>query len=76
MPTISAATPRLLMIDSSRTPKALMNVVLIRVRMAQKIRLLTAGSGDGALRAKPKMLDSTRGTVAATAVTVRTPAQK
>ena len=66
----------LLMIDSSRMPKALTSVDVTRVTSAQNTRLLNAGIGDGSVRVKPKMLDSTSGTVAATASTVSTPAQK
>ncbi len=76
MPRISAPTPTLLMIARSRTPKALMIVVEIRVINAQKIRLFRPGTGLGSPSAKPKMLDITSGTVPATAVTVTTPAQK
>ena len=76
MPTISAATPMLLMIARRRMPKALMIVVVIRVTIAQKTRLLAMPIGLGSVSLNPKMLDMTSGTVPATAVTVTTPAQK
>src|SRR3954453_2745849 len=73
---ISAPTPMLLTIDSSRTPKALMTVVVTRVSRATKIDIDQGPTGAGDAGSNPAMLDSTSGTVIATAVTVSTPAQK
>ncbi len=64
------------MIDSARTPNALMSVVVISVISARKTPMLKTAIGESEARSVPKMLDSTSGTVIATAVVVRTPAQK
>ena len=76
MPRISAPTPRLFTIDRSRIPNALITVVVIRVTSAMNTLIVNAGIGEGEARSKPKMLESTSGTVIATAVVVSTPAQK
>ena len=73
---ISAATPMLLTTDRMRTPNALMSVVLTRVSTAQNTWLFMTPIGEGSLSLKPRIVESTSGTVTATAVTVRTPAQK
>ena len=76
MPRISAATPMLLMNASSRTPITLIAVVVTSAASAVNCHRSRPGTGDGAARSKPTTDDSTSGTVAATAVTVTTPAQK
>src|SRR5919109_3493178 len=76
IPRISVPTPMLLIVANSRTPKALMAVVLMSVTNDQKIALVSPGIGDCAVRSKLSRNDRTSGTVIATAVVVRTPAQK
>ncbi len=76
MPRISAATPRLFRKVRSRTPKALMIVDTSIAMTARNDHVFRNGMGLAAARSMPNRGDRTSGTVAATAVTVRTPAQK
>ncbi len=76
IPRISAATPMLLRVVSSRTPKALMTVETRSAISARNDQVLKNGIRLGAARSIPKRGDMTYGTVAATAVTVSAPAQK
>ena len=76
MPTISAPTPMLLIKARSRTPMELIKVVETRVSSPTNCHMSRPGIGDALPRSKPMIVDSTSGTVAATAVTVTTPAQK
>ena len=69
----------LLMIDSSRTPNALITVVMTSVTRATNayIVVMPVGSFESRKSAGcPWMPSTTSGTVTATAVMVRTPAQK
>ena len=67
----------LLMIGQEPDPKALISVVMIRVSEAAEDEVVRSpGSGSAPSGSKPRMPATTSGTVAATAVTVRTPAQK
>ena len=74
MPRISATTPMLLMIASNRTPNTLITVVVISVTRPMKDWTSSPGTGDGSasLIWSGKMVERTRGTVTATAVTVIT----
>ena len=64
------------MTDRALTPKALMTVVEMSVSIAMKTPIVSCGMGDAEARSNPQMLAMTNGTVMATAVVVRTPAQK
>jgi hypothetical protein len=76
IPRISAATPMLFRKVSSRTPTELIAVDTARARIDRNDHMLRNAIGLGAKRSIPHSDDMTYGTVAATAVTVRTPAQK
>ena len=76
MPTISAPTPMLLIRARSRTPIELITVVVTSVASPTNCHMSSPGTGEAMARSKPRIVESTSGTVAATAVTVTTPAQK
>ena len=77
MPRISAATPMLFRRVSSRTPTELMSVRHQQGQDRQeRPHVQEPQIGLGAYRSIAQSDDMTYGTVAATAVTVRTPAQK
>ena len=76
IPMISAPTPMLLRIARRRTPTLLIKVVVRRVTSPTNCHMSRPATGDALARSKPMIVDRTSGTVAATAATVITPAQK
>ena len=78
IPRISVATPMLLSVATSRTPNALIRVVMIKVVMAMNVNMSLTPSGDGLARKSfsPMIPSTTKATMQATAVTVTTWAQK
>ncbi len=68
----------LLSVATSRTPNALMSVVMTSVVMAMNVNMSLTPSGDGLARKSfsPMIPSTTKATMQATAVTVTTCAQK